>query len=157
MQHFPPDLRLRRAQTEAMLALGRGQAEIARRAAVLFAADPALRDITPAQSNLLMVLFNARRPMTARELHRALGQAEPTVSRFVQALEKNGWVRREKSPDDARAMLIEPSAKARDALPRFIAASNQLLDCAFAGLEPGDVETLLGLVRRMTDNLGEPG
>lgn len=148
------DLAMRRAQSTAMLDLGRVHAVIQRRAAALFEQE-GLDDITPAQSNVLMLLFNARRPMTAREIHRAIGVAEPTVCRFVQALMREGWIERRRHPTDARARLVEPSEKAREALPAFIRVSNALLDRIFDGFTREELDRMVGNAQRMTDNLTE--
>ncbi len=146
------DLGLRRAQSRAMLDLGRIHAVIQQRAAALFV-EVGLDDITPAQSNVLMLLFEARRPMAAREIHRAMGVAEPTVCRFVKALEQNGWIERRRDPRDARVRLLEPSDKAREALPRFIRVSNALLDRLFDGFAREEIERMVGNAHRMTANL----
>ena len=77
-----------------------------------------------------MVLFQGREPLTARELSRRMGYSGVTVSRFVKALAQAGWLERSPDPTDGRAYLLTPTAKARDALPRFIGVSNALLDDA---------------------------
>lgn len=165
MRHFPPadagpepppDIPLRRCQVRAMLDLGRIHAVISRRAKALFE-EQGLADITPAQANVLMVLFGEKAPMTARALHRRLGVSEVTVSRFVVTLEKRGWVQRRRDPNDARAMLVEPTGRAREALPRFIRVTNGLLDETFAGFERDELEVLAGAVRRLTANLADEG
>ena len=146
------DLALRRAQATAMLDLGRIHAVVQRRAAALFT-EVGLDDITPAQSNVLMLLFNTREPLTARQIHRAIGVAEPTVCRFIKALQSNGWIDRRKDPNDARAILVEPSEKAREALPTFIRVSNTLLDELFDGFTKTEVRQMVSNAQRMTANL----
>lgn len=135
-----------------MLELGRIQAVIAREAKALFEQE-GFEDVTPAQANVLMVLFQKREPMTARALHRRLGVSEVTVSRFVSTLEKRGWVARRRDPNDARALLVEPTARAREALPRFIRVTNRLLDSVFAGFDKAELEVLGRAVGRLTANL----
>ncbi len=156
MRHFPPEpapaLAVRRAQTALFLELSRIQAVAQRRTAELTAAQ-GIEGITPAQANVLMVVFQARAPITARALARTLGFAEPTVSRLVKALEAAGWVARTPDPSDGRARLIAATAQARAALPQFIAVSNALLDEAFAGLDAAAVEGLFAGVRRLVANL----
>ncbi len=137
-----------------MLDLGRIHAVVQRRATTLFE-EVGLEDITPTQSNILMLLFNAREPMTARQISRALGVAEPTVCRFIKALEGNGWISRRKDPGDARAMLVEPSEKARESLPQFIRVSNALLDQLFDGFTRDEVRKMVVNAQRMTENLSD--
>ena len=59
-----------------------------------------LADVTPQQAAVLMVLFQARRPLTARELAEHQGVSQPTVGRFIKALEQQGWVTRDADPND---------------------------------------------------------
>ncbi len=158
MRHFPTDhaptadIATRRCQTTAMLRLGRVHALVERRVRTLFE-QAGLADITPAQSNVLMLLFNARRPLTAREITHEIGLSEPTVSRFLKALEAAGWVHRTPDPQDARARLVAPTDRAREALPRFIEVSNALLDEVFAGFDHDELSVLRGAIERITENL----
>lgn len=110
-------------------------------------------DITPAQANVLMLLFQAKRDMTAREITTALGVTEATVSRFVKTLLAKDWVARQRCTIDARVWWIRPTAKARTHLPLFIQVTNGLFDCAFSGLGRADIERLLGLVGQITRNI----
>lgn len=147
-----PDLSVRRQQTRILLDLSRiGHAADRRVEALLAAHD--LQNITPAQANTLMVLVNARRPLTGAEVARELGVSDVTVSRFLKTMEKAGWVARERDPADARRILVRPTAQAREALPRFIAVSNTLLDAAFDGLDAGAVEALAATVAALRERL----
>lgn len=154
MRHFPPDLQARKRQTGALLDLGRIQAIVERRVSALFAAHD-LEGITPAQSNVLMLLFQSKAPLTARAIHRRLGVSEATISRFVQSLERNGWVERQRDPNDGRAWLIAPTTQAYSALPRFIQVSNLLLDQAFTGFDLNRLTALAEGVRDISRNLSD--
>lgn len=112
-----------------------------------------LRDITPAQANLLMVLFNARRPLTGAELARALGISEVTVSRFLKKMDAAGWVQRARDTEDARRVLVRPTGKAREALPRFILLTNTLLDTTFGPLPASEVDRLAELLTEIREAL----
>lgn len=152
MREFPPKLGARRRQVDALLDLVRIQAIVESRVQALFI-EQDLLGITPAQANVLMALFQAKGPLTARAIHRRLGVSEATISRFVKALEAKGWVARRRDPHDGRAMLVVATEQAYAALPRFIHVSNQLLDQAFAGLTPVHLEQLGAGVRAVTSNL----
>lgn len=152
----PEDLRLRHAQADAWLALHRvhgGIREVAREGLQA----EGLTDITPAQADALMVLFQRRAPLTARQLAAELGLSEVTVGRFLKAMEANGWVARTPDPRDARARLLSPTPKARAALPAFIRVSNGVLDGVFAGFSREETEAFTDLVRRVRDNLATAG
>ncbi|MEM9455233.1 MAG: MarR family transcriptional regulator [Myxococcota bacterium] len=147
-----PSLELRRLQTEAYLNLGRIHRALERCIAALFQRE-GLADITPQQAAVLMVLFQARRPLTARELAEHQGLSQPTVGRFVRALSEQGWVTRQADPDDARAILIRPTRKARCALPRFIAMSNTMLDVAFGDVGEAAMRRIARSTCRLRENL----
>jgi len=142
----------RRRQTRAMVVLGRLHRVIERRAGELLVAQ-GLHGITPAQANVMMLLFQATGPMRARSVARTMGVSEVTVGRFVQALVREGWIDRRVDPGDRRAKLLEPTAKAYGALPRFIQVSNTVLDAAFEGIEPGAGAILSEAVSRINQNL----
>lgn len=146
---------LRRAQAEAWLALGRVEQAMARRVAATFAAA-GYDDITPAQAGVLMVLFQAGEPLTARQVAVALGRAEVTVGRFVGQLVANGWVDRSPDPTDARALRLRPTARAREQLPRFVALHNALVDAALRGLDQSTVEAFARALRHLEENLARP-
>jgi len=147
-----PDLPLRRQQTEAYLNLFRINRAMLSRSEAMFV-EEGLTDVTPAQSGVLMVLFQERRPMTARELSASVELAEVTVGRFVAALEKTGWIERRPDPSDARARLIQPTPRAYEHLPTFIRISNALLDDAFAGFSREDIERITRDVAKLRENL----
>jgi len=145
-------IRLRRLQAEAYLNLCRIHREIDSKMAALLE-EYGLPDVTPAQVNVLTVLYQAQQPMTARELAGMLALSEVTVGRFVRALQKAKWVERQVDPDDNRAILIRPTRKAQAALPKFIELSNAMLDLAFDGFKVGDVRKMASQVERVRRNL----
>lgn len=143
---------LRRKQADAALELSRVQRELERRVQQLLELEK-LDDVTPAQANALMILFQEKTPMTARALARQMNLSEVTVGRFVRALENAGWVTREADPKDTRAILIQPSKKAYRAFSRFLAVSNGVLEHAFVGFTKQELETLVSLVERVRLNV----
>jgi DNA-binding MarR family transcriptional regulator len=143
---------LRRKQADAALELSRVQRELERRVQLLLALEK-LDDVTPAQANALMILFQEKAPMTARTLARQMNLSEVTVGRFVRALETTGWVTREADPKDTRAILIQPSKKAYRAFSRFLTVSNGLLEHAFSGFTKQELDTLISLVERVRMNV----
>ncbi len=110
-------------------------------------------DVTPQQSRVLMVLFEARSPLTARELADRMGLAEPTMARFVKSLEAGGWLTRSRDPQDQRCWRLRPTEQARSALPRFIAVSNAVMDRLFADLDSAEVALLAARVSSLRAKL----
>lgn len=149
-----PDLRLRRVQTRAMIDLARIRHGSEALVEGLLR-EHGLEDVTSAQANALMVLIDARRALTAAELARELSLSEVTVGRFVRALEAGGWIQRDPDPTDARARRLSPTSKTREALPRFIAVSNALLDLAFEGLDDDAIRRFAEALAALRERLDQ--
>lgn len=150
----PGTLDLRRVQSDAYLtfvAIGR---RLERRVAALFESH-GLHDVTPPQANALMILFAAKEPLQARALAERMELSQVTVGRFLKALQQQGWVAREQDPDDARAMLVRPTAKAYRTLPSFIAVSNTMLDQAFEGFSRPEIRRIATVAGRVRENLSD--
>lgn len=145
------DLEQRRVMAEVLLDFTRIRHATERRVGELLA--QAELDVTPAQANVLMILVQHRKPMTARQLAAAMELSEVTVGRFVRALEGGAWVERERDPSDSRAILVRPTTSARAALGRFIAVSNALQDAAFAGFSAEDLKRVAACTARVRGNL----
>jgi DNA-binding MarR family transcriptional regulator len=148
------DVALRRTQTDAYLDLFRISRVILARSERLLA-EAGFDDLTPAQSNVLMLLFQEKRPMTAREVAASLEVSEVTVSRFVKAMEKAGWIERRPDPADARARLIQPTARALAAIPALASVSNAVLDQVFSDFSRDEIARMSSDIARIRDNLDE--
>ena len=148
------DLTRRRLEADTFLEFARlANLEHQRLQSLFSAVD--LTEVTPQQSRVLMVLFQAREPMTARQLSIEMGCSEVTMSRFIKALVRGDWVDREPDPNDGRAFRLSPTDKARNALPRFIRVSNQLLDRIFNGFSGEEVQHLAESMQRIRRNLAD--
>jgi len=148
----PDQLALRRRQTQIVLDLQRLRNATERRIGELLEAHD-LVPITPAQANALMVLVNAREPLTSADVARDLGLSEVTVGRFVKALLEGEWIARARDPDDGRRFLLTPTGKTRDALPRLVKVSNTMLDEVFAGWSASEVADLGDRMAQLRDRL----
>ena len=95
--------------------------------------------ITPARASALSVLVFGG-PRTLTELARAEQVTAATMSKLVSALEAEGLVRREPDPDDARAVRLHPTPRARRILERGRAKRTHYLDSLFAGLSDEERE-----------------
>ena len=146
------ELRLRRIQTELHLNSARILRSMERRVSKLFL-DEGIDDLTPTQANVLVVLFHRKRPIHGRELAATLGVSEVTVARFLKALEQSGWIARKRHPEDARARLIALTSKAYEALPTLIRVSNAMMDEAFEGFNPQEIESFASFTAAVLTNM----
>ncbi|WP_460498708.1 MarR family winged helix-turn-helix transcriptional regulator [Glycomyces tarimensis] len=67
----------------------------------------------PGQELVMMRLWTEG-PQRQVDLARTLGADAPTMTRSIARLERSGFVRRTRSPEDARAMIVEAT---EDSLP----------------------------------------
>ena len=94
--------------------------------------------ISPARASALSVLvFGGARSLT--ELAAAERVTSPTMSKLVAAMEGEGLVRRYPDVNDARAIRIEPTAKARRILERGRAHRLDLLEQLLGDASAKDV------------------
>src|SRR6476469_9562223 len=99
--------------------------------------DAAAMGISPARASALSVLVIGG----ARSLTELAERVTPaTMSKLVTALEREGLVRRYPDVNDARAIRIESTAKARRILERGRARRVELLEGLLAKASQPDVE-----------------
>ena len=83
------------------------------------------------------------------------GLAQPTITRLVEQVEKYGWVRRERAPDDRRVVLVSLTADGHGALREFRARYRPLLLACLAALPDEQVEALESATDAMAALVGE--
>ena len=76
-----------------------------------------------------------------------------TVTGLLRGLEEDGFVRRERDPDDARAFRLYLTGKGHKLLPSMIARHHRVLETMHEGLSDEEVETLKTLLSRVLDNI----
>jgi DNA-binding MarR family transcriptional regulator len=74
-------------------------------------------DISRTEAGVLATLTEAPRRIT--ELAELEGLAQPTMTLLIQRLEQRGWARRERHPDDGRAVLVSVTETGRAKLDAF--------------------------------------
>lgn len=102
--------------------------------------------ITPARASALSVLVFGG-PRTLTELAHAEQVTTATMSKLVAAMEAERLIRREPHENDARAMRLHATPKARRILEKGRARRTELLDELFAHLTARELE----IVRRAAD------
>lgn len=139
------DRTLLRIKVEGYLNLVRIHRELEARALELLE-GAGITGMSMAQATALLVLVQEGAPITAARLAGLLNVSAVTVGRFVRSLEQNEWIRRQRDPGDARAMLLEPTRKTHQHLGRFFAVTDQLMEEAYRGFGAGEIT---GLVKRL--------
>lgn len=99
-------------------------------------------DVTPSQSRALRVVAAAAEGLRPSTLAEALHIAPRSATEVVDALERQGWVRRSPDPADRRATLLTLTADGRDVVDRVDAARRTASQQALAVLSPAQRRTL---------------
>ena len=103
--------------------------------------DAEAMELSPARASALSVLvFGGPRALTARATAERVTPA--TMSRLVDAMEREGLVRRERDATDGRSIRLEATAKGRRILERGRARRLDLLETLLADATAAEVEAV---------------
>lgn len=92
-------------------------------------------------------------PMSQTDLARWARVEQPTMAQMLARMERDGIVRREPDPTDGRSSLVSLTRQAQARLPAGRAVLRQGNVEMTQGLSPQEVETLVGLLRRVLANV----
>ena len=109
-----------------------------------------LRDLglAPGQELLLLQLWDRDR-CSQTDLVERLGIDPSTVTKMLQRLERDGWVRREPSPDDGRVTLVTLTAAGRELQTAVTGIWRQLEHESVKTLTDQERAALLRLLRKV--------
>ncbi|MEV4495789.1 MarR family transcriptional regulator [Micromonospora arborensis] len=103
--------------------------------------------LTPQQGQLLCVLM--ARPYGMGELGAVLGLAKSSLTGLVDRSERNGLLRREPDPQDARAVRVALTPRGDGLAEDFYAETCRRIDKLPVGLSAAERATLAGLLGRV--------
>jgi DNA-binding MarR family transcriptional regulator len=103
--------------------------------------------LTPQQGQLLCVLMV--QPYGMGELGAMLGLAKSSLTGLVDRTERNGMVRREPDPQDARAVRVALTPRGGRLAEAFYAETCRRIEKLPAGLSAADRDTLASLLGRI--------
>jgi len=89
---------------------------------------------------------------TAAGLCRFMQYDTGAMTRILDRLEEKGLVRRERSRDDRRAVVLRLAPSGRAQMPRLLAAAGRVLEAHLAGFSNTEVEALKSYLGRMIEN-----
>lgn len=90
------------------------------------------------------------------ELAQTLGAYKSTVTRALRELEQGGFVKRESGKNDRRCLLVRPTDRAYEVLPRMVELRNDWYARATADMSEEEKELLAELLSRVATNLSRP-
>ena len=92
-------------------------------------------------------------PMTQITLAALLDVEPISVSRLIDRMEQQGWLRREAHPEDRRARIVVATEKAREVAPTVRAIAEGLYEDALSGLNDEERRVLHRALLKITENL----
>ena len=87
------------------------------------------------------------------ELSHLLKVDKATVTKAVQKLEAEGYVRKEQNQTDKRMVHLFPTERAQEAYPELIAEENRYLARCFAGMTKEEQALAETLIERIRENI----
>ncbi len=109
--------------------------------------------VTPAQSGILFLL-KAKDGRTMTELGRALAIDNATITGLVDRLERDGFVRRNKSASDRRALNVSISPEGVVEVDRAKAVVKRVNESIKAGFSAGEVEAFKEILLSIIEGPG---
>lgn len=93
--------------------------------------------------------------LTQRELSRRIGTMEPTTLNALAAMEKAGFISRERDPHDRRKLHVVLTARGLALRDELLPLAHQVVEQATAGFAPEDRLRFLGYLAAVQRNLGD--
>lgn len=87
------------------------------------------------------------------ELSHLLKVDKATVTKAVQKLEAEGYVRKKQNQTDKRMVHLFPTERAKEAYPELIAEENRYLACCFTGMTKEEKALAETLIERIRENI----
>jgi DNA-binding MarR family transcriptional regulator len=112
---------------------------------------PCGEPISVSQAHALTEL--AAQPLSQAELARRLRLDRSVVSRLADALEERGWLRRERHPQDQRAVQLVLTDRGRAAADRLAGARRARLATLLGGVPAAERDNVLRALEVLTDSL----
>lgn len=110
-------------------------------------------DVSPAQFMALAHLI-ALGPLSQTELANRLSITPATAVRLIDRMERDGWVIRKADPEDGRVKRVVLTAKAAEVWKEVSQVGRALLDQAYQGIHPPEIEMVKRILERVRRNLG---
>ena len=102
---------------------------------------------------LALAHLTALGPLSQSELADRLSITPATAVRLVDRMERDGWVIRRTDSDDGRVKRLVPTKKAANAWEEASRAGRALLNQAYRGVHPSEIETVKRVLDRVRRNL----
>ena len=93
--------------------------------------------------------------LTQRELSEEAGVMEPSTFAAIQAMEKLGYVKRKRLPDNRKNVYVHLTPKGRALRKKLVPLAEEVNQIGLRGLSAGERATVRRALMTMIDNLRE--
>ncbi len=107
-----------------------------------------IEGLVPSHGDILAVLYYCG-TSTMKNIADRIHRTKPTVTILVDKLERQGFVRREKSPEDSRITYILLTSKGEEFRPVFEKISKDLNELLYKNLSDSEAEILDKILEKM--------
>lgn len=111
--------------------------------------------VSPVQFRVLAHLM-AHGPLAQNELCEMLSISAPAAVKLIDRMERDGWVAREADASDRRIKRVVPTERTTAVWDELSIHSLELLEQAYAGVDPMEIEKAMEILTRVRRNLGDP-
>ncbi len=94
-------------------------------------------------------------PLLQKDLVALSHVEQPTMTALLARMERDRVIHRTADPADGRAQRISLTAEAKKKLPKMKAAMMEVVERALDGLDAAERRTLMDLMKRVIENLGQ--
>jgi len=101
----------------------------------------------------LLLLLERNGPRRSSEIAEVFGQSPRTVTEAIDALEREGLVRRDPDPEDRRAKLVSVTPEGQAAAAKTEPLRRQLIEQVFGRLSQDEQRSLNGLLDQLATGL----
>ncbi len=111
-------------------------------------------EINPAQGRIMFALWQ-QDGVSIQELVRKTQLGKSTLTSMLDRLETMGYVRRQRSDQDRRQILIYRTEKDRATEMQYVQLSEQMVEIWYRGFTDAEADRFEAYLQRILDNLTE--
>jgi DNA-binding MarR family transcriptional regulator len=111
--------------------------------------------ITPQQYNVLRILRGARGPLLTYEVAKRLLEQTPGITRLLDRIEERGWIRRARSNEDRRQVLVEITQSGLALLSELDTTVDASDAAQFSSLDDEQLTQLIRILELLRADLSE--
>ena len=111
--------------------------------------------ITPEQWSIMSILLNNEKPLKQIDIVQLSLKDKHSVSRIIQRLERDGWIKKIADPHDARITIIRPTIKGKSLKKDVPQKLSSHFSSILKEFNDDEMESLLNLLKKLRQIFGD--